>query len=37
MITLIFKQYHYKFQYYIDNIEELKECIDNIKTRQTSI
>ena len=32
MITLTFKQYHYKFQCYIDDIEELKECIYNIKT-----
>jgi hypothetical protein len=31
MISSTFKQYHYKFQYYIDNIEELKEYINNVK------
>ena len=32
MISSSLKKYHYKFQYYIDNIEELKEYINNIKT-----
>ena len=32
MIKPTFKQYHYKLQYYNDEIEELKEYINNIKT-----
>ena len=32
MIKPTFKQYHYKLQYYNDEIEVLKEYINNIKT-----
>ena len=32
MIKSTFKQYHYKLQYYNDEIEELKNYINHIKT-----
>ena len=32
MIKPTFKQFHYKLQYYNDEIEYLKQLIDNIKT-----
>jgi hypothetical protein len=36
MISSSFKLYHNKFQYYVDNIEELKEYIDNIKSYESN-
>ena len=37
MIKPTFKQFHYKLQYYNDEIEYLKQIIDNIKTYKLSI
>ena len=35
MILSSFKKYHYIFQYYIDEIKDLNEYIDNIKTYES--